>query len=222
MNRRVPLMCVLLLLPTPMLFSPSFGEVPAAGTIVGEVVIPDRPARRVAERYPAAAGGPSREQPPVPTVAHIEGSFAAAAAAPSALRMVQRDTAFVPGLLVVLTGQSIAFPNDDPFFHNVFSYSRPKRFDLGRFPQGESKSVTFDRPGYLKVFCEIHQWMRGAILVTDNPYHATVDEDGSFTIRGVPPGRHTLVVTDFDRGSRSVEVDVPDGGTARISVEFGR
>jgi plastocyanin len=194
----------------------------ANGVIRGTVVRPERPRRRVAERYPAAARGSAREPPPVPTVVHLEGAGLPRASAGPAdrVRISQRDTTFVPGAAVVPVGTSVAFPNEDPFFHNVFSYSRAKRFDLGRFPQGESRSVVFDEPGYVKVLCEVHQWMRAGILVVESPFHAVVDEDGGFVLEGVPAGSHTLVVTDFDRGTREVRVTVPDDGQVQVRVEL--
>jgi plastocyanin len=196
----------------------------ATGSIQGQVVVQERPQRRVAERYPTAARGSARESPPVPQVVHLEGGGLprASAGAADQVRISQRDTTFIPGAAVVSVGTSVAFPNEDPFFHNVFSYSRAKRFDLGRFPQGESKSVVFDEPGYIKVFCEVHQWMRAGILVAESPFRTVVDPDGSFLLEGVPPGRHTLVVTDFDRGTREMEVNVPAGGQVEVRVEFGR
>jgi plastocyanin len=194
----------------------------ATGVIRGTVVRPERPGRRVAERYPSAARGPAPTPPPVPAAVHLEGDRLPRARPGPAdrVRITQQDTAFVPAAAVVPVGTSVAFPNQDPFFHNVFSYSRPKRFDLGRFPQGESRSVVFDESGYVKVLCEVHQWMRAGILVVESPFYAVVDEDGSFVLEGVPAGRHTLVVTDFDRGTREVEVNVPEGGQIQVRVEL--
>src|SRR5690606_21893875 len=104
------------------------------------------------------------------------------------VEMTQRDTAFTPPLVVVRAGGTVSFPNGDPFFHNVFSYSSAMRFDLGRYPQGETKTVTFPEPGIVEVFCEVHEFMRGAVVVTENPYNAVVGEDGHFRIAGVPEG----------------------------------
>lgn len=197
-------------------------EAAATGVIRGTVVRPERPRRRVAERYPAAARGPAQAPPPIPPAVHLQGDHLPRASPRPVdrVRITQQDTAFVPAAAVVPVGTSVAFPNQDPFFHNVFSYSRPKRFDLGRFPQGESPSVVFDESGYVRVLCEVHQWMRAGILVVESPFYAVVDEDGNFVMEGVPAGRHTLVVTDFDRGTREVEVTVPEGGQVEVRVEL--
>jgi len=115
-------------------------------------------------------------------------------AAPHAgrLQIEQRDETFVPHVLPVLRGSTVDFPNHDPLFHNVFSLSSARTFDLGRYPQGESKSVRFDRAGIVQVFCHIHSDMSAVVLVLDNPYFA-VPADGRYAIRDVPPGEYTLV-----------------------------
>ncbi len=207
--------------PLPLAGSIRGAPLPLTGTIQGTVQVIERPARRTAERYPGGPGATARSVTPIPVVVHLEG--AGGRGVPSApLRMIQRDTTFAPALLVVPLNSDVAFPNEDSFFHNVFSFSRPSRFDLGRYPRGESKSVTFAEPGYVKVLCEVHQWMRGAILVVDNPHYAVVDADGGFTITGVPAGTYTLVATDFDRGTAEVSVTVQTGATARVQLEVGR
>jgi plastocyanin len=192
----------------------------ATGTIEGRLILSE--GRSPLARASYAVGGGARRTEPLPAVAMLVGQVAGGAStSPSReIRVVQRDTAFAPGVVVVSRGTEVAFPNDDPFFHNVFSYSRPKRFDLGRYPRGESKSVTFDSPGIVKVFCEIHDWMRSAVVVTENPYHALVSEDGSFTIRDVPAGRYELRVWHFDRGDATVAVEVPAQGTVRVEVRL--
>lgn len=136
--------------------------------------------------------------------------------------MVQQDTAFTPSALVVPVGGTVEFPNADPFFHNVFSYSSTQRFDLGRYPQGESKSVTFDETGVVSVFCEVHDKMRGVIIVTENPYHAVVGEDGSFRIEGIPPGEHRVAFWSADHRPVEETVTVRGGETSRIDVELNR
>jgi plastocyanin len=193
----------------------------AAGTIQGHVTLSRMAPPRVANRYPGAGGGASHRAGSVPPVAYILGPVAGARAGGGERpRLLQRDTAFHPPVLVIPVGTAVEFPNGDPFFHNVFSYSATKRFDLGRYPRGESRTVVFDKPGIVKVYCEIHQWMRSAVLVVENPFHAEVGDDGSFTIPGVPPGHYRLAVWDFDRGQRVVEVTVPAQGPARVDVSL--
>ena len=131
--------------------------------------------------------------------------------------MAQQDTAFVPGVLVVRSGTTVEFPNRDDFFHNVFSYSDAQRFDLGRYPEGESKSVTFRTPGVAKVYCEVHEFMRSAVIVVENDHHEIV-RDGTFILDDVPPGDHTLVVWHADRGEVVRTVTVPDGGSVEVEV----
>ena len=136
------------------------------------------------------------------------------------LMMTQTDNAFVPSILVVPVGSRVSFPNGDPFFHNVFSYSSAKRFDLGRFPKGQSTQVLFDEAGIVNVYCEVHPFMRAAVVVVENPLHAIVTDDGTFAIDDVPPGDYTLVVWHVDMGVAEQSVTVSASGTVRVSVEL--
>lgn len=197
---------------------------PAAetGTIEGQVDVTTPARARAADRYVDVAGGQPREVPNVPGVAFIQGKLASEhQTRPSgALRIAQRGETFDPALLVVPVGAEVEFPNEDPFFHNVFSYSRPKRFDLGRYRSGESKRVLFDRPGYVKVLCEVHKWMRASILVVENPYYAVIGDEGRFRITDVPAGAQKLAIEFFDRRSQVTDVNVPTGGVAQVRVPF--
>ncbi|HEX5727777.1 MAG TPA: carboxypeptidase regulatory-like domain-containing protein [Longimicrobiaceae bacterium] len=217
-----PALLPLLALPLLAGRSPAPAPPAPAGTIEGRVTLGERPTRRVASRYPGQGGGAAHVMGAVPAVAYLVGPVAGAGnPAPAARpRLTQRDTSFRPPVLVVPVGTAVEFPNADAFFHNVFSYSAPKRFDLGRYPRGESRTVVFDRPGIVKVYCEIHQWMRAAVVVVENPFHAQVGADGRFSIGGVPPGRYRLAVWDFDRGQRTVEVAVPASGAVRVDVRL--
>jgi len=195
-------------------------ELAAAGTIEGHVRLSPSAPRRIANRYPGEGAAAAHQVGAVPPVAFLVGRVGGAPERAERPRLTQQDTSFRPPVLVVPVGTQVEFPNRDPFFHNVFSYSSTKRFDLGRYPRGESRTVVFDRPGIVKVYCEIHQWMRSAVLVVENPYHAQVSPDGRFTIQGVPPGRYRLAVWDFDRGQKMVDVTVPAAGVARVEVNL--
>lgn len=191
-----------------------------AGGIEGRITVRQLPAS-VANRYAGAGGTASHPVPHLPAIVYIEGTIGNAA--PTAIRapeMAQRDTAFEPALLAIPVGTTVQFPNHDKFFHNVFSYSKTKRFDLGRFPKGEAKAVTFDKSGTVAVFCEIHKWMRGAILVIENPYYAVVKDDGTYSIPNVPPGTYKLSVWHPDRGKKTFDVKVPASGNARLDATF--
>ena len=191
-----------------------------AAVVEGKVSARPAPAFRVPDRY--NTGASARTPAALPTVVYIRGAVPGRPPRRSArtAEMIQRDTAFMPAALIVPVGSSVAFQNRDDFFHNVFSYSRAKRFDLGRYPSPESKTVVFDEAGVVDVYCEIHKFMRAAILVVENPFHAVVDADGGFCIADVPPGRYTLVALHPDRGQKSMTIDVPASGTVRAAFAF--
>ncbi len=107
--------------------------------------------------------------------------------------MDQRNETFVPRLLAVTTGTAVEFPNSDLTYHNVFSLSRARRFDLGRYAAGKSKAVRFDRPGIVRVFCDIHSHMSAFVVVFNHPYFRVTDVDGRYRIDNVPPGSYTIV-----------------------------
>ncbi len=96
--------------------------------------------------------------------------------------MQQINKKFIPEVLPIRMGTTVDFPNDDMVFHNVFSFSKAKNFDLGLYKQGESRSVTFDKPGLVKIYCNIHPQMLGYILVLNNPYFTVTDNNGRFTL----------------------------------------
>jgi plastocyanin len=194
------------------------------GTISGTIILePPPPPRRSANRYPDASARSHAVQV-LPAVVYLKGAIAGAPPAGNGTnsQMMQRDTAFAPPVVAVQVGGTVVFPNEDSFFHNVFSYSSAKRFDLGRYPQGEAKEVVFDKAGIVQVFCEVHDFMRGAIIITENPYHAVVDENGDFSLDGVPAGEYTLVAWHPDHDELERTVTVTDGGNTRIEVELRR
>ena len=111
----------------------------------------------------------------------------------AALPMQQLNRRFSPDLIVVPTGGAVSFPNMDPIFHNVFSLSKPKAFDLGSYDKGDSRTVTFTKPGVVYVYCHLHPNMEATIVVTPNRWYARSDASGQYRIPDVPPGHYTLV-----------------------------
>jgi len=126
------------------------------------------------------------------------------------MSMDQRNETFVPRVLAITVGTTVDFPNSDGVYHNVFSLSGAKRFDLGRYPAGRSRSVRFDRPGIVRVFCEIHSHMSAFILVFNHRYFAVTGTDGRYQINRVPAGRYTLVAWHEGSIRESRPVVVPD------------
>jgi plastocyanin len=113
---------------------------------------------------------------------------------PQTAKLVQKDKAFHPQLLVLPAGSSVEFPNQDPFFHNVFSLFNGKRFDLGLYEAGESRTTKFERVGTSYIFCNIHPEMSAIIVTMATPYYATSNKSGAFSIGNVLPGVYELHV----------------------------
>ncbi len=132
----------------------------------------------------------------------------------------QINMRFDPAVLPILAGQDVSFPNQDSFYHNVFSYSPTRRFDLGRYANGDSRTVRFDKPGRVQVFCEIHSDMAAVILVLENPHFTVPDQEGGFHLTETPVGKQNLVVWHPDIGSRSVDVRVSAGNTTKVELEL--
>lgn len=127
-------------------------------------------------------------------------------------RIDQRKETFVPHVLAITVGTTVDFPNNDVTFHNVFSLSKVKPFDLGRYAAGRSKSVTFDRPGIVRVFCDIHSHMSAFILVFSHRFFAVTDDRGHYAIDDVPPGTYTVSVWNEATKGESRSVIVPATG----------
>ena len=130
--------------------------------------------------------------------------------------MDQHNQTFVPHLLAVTTGTTVAFPNSDRIYHNVFSLSKVTRFDLGRYAVGRSKSIRFDRPGIVRVFCDIHSHMNAFILVFSHPFFAITDVEGRYRIDNVPPGTYNVIAWNEGLFSEPRPVGVPDGGATEL------
>ena len=187
----------------------------ADGGIRGTVDI--RRNQSVTEARPASAGLGAAPRRPVefrPAVVYLASAPGGAFELPEPGRAVmnQRDQAFVPHILAITVGTTVDFPNSDLTFHNVFSLSKTKAFDLGRYSRGRSKSVRFDRPGVVQVFCDIHSHMSAYILVFAHRYFALTDASGRFAINGVPPGTYTLAAWHEGEVHETRTVTIPESG----------
>ena len=132
--------------------------------------------------------------------------------------MDQRNETFVPHVLAITTGTTVDFPNSDTFYHNVFSLTKTKPFDLGRYAAGHSRPVRFDRPGIVRVFCDIHSHMNAFILVFSHPFFAFTDAGGRYRIDNVPPGNYAVIAWNEGVSSDAAPVTVPDGGVAELDI----
>ncbi len=132
--------------------------------------------------------------------------------------MDQRNETFVPHLLAVTVGTVIDFPNSDKTYHNVFSLSKARRFDLGRYAVGRSKAIRFDRPGVVRVFCDIHSHMSAFILVFSHRFFDVTDDEGRFRIDNIPAGTYTVVGWYEGEPRASRAVTVPPGGVVDLEL----
>ena len=198
----------------------------ASGTLRGRVELRQPGIERDRRPNPADLGMPSPPGPAdVRSVVYLDPAPRAAFDArdePRA-RIDQRSERFVPHVLAIVAGTTVDFPNSDLTYHNVFSLSRAKTFDLGRYAVGRSKSVRFDRPGIVRVFCEIHSHMSAFILVFAHRYFAVTDADGAYRIDNVPPGDYNVFVWNESMPLESRRVTVPDsGGDVDVNFASGR
>lgn len=132
----------------------------------------------------------------------------------------QKNLTFTPGVMVIVKGTTVEFPNDDKVFHNVFSVSKAARFDLGLYKSGTTKGVTFKQAGVIDVYCNIHPQMIAKIKVLDTGYYAVTGADGSFRIKNVPPGSYPLVAWQANGEEYRGEVKVTAGGSSQVSVSL--
>jgi plastocyanin len=190
----------------------------AQATIEGRVELPKgQSAPVMTKRYDVVTkGGVLSTDPPL-AVVYLEGSFPKPASLPKK-HVLQKDLIFSPGLLPVQVGTSVEFPNEDDTYHNIFSYSPAKRFDLGRYRKEERPipAQTFDQPGLVTLRCDIHEHMRGLILVLDTPYFVTTDAEGKYRLTGIPPGKYTLKAWVDSKTTHARSIEVKSGATARV------
>jgi plastocyanin len=199
----------------------AFASSQTLGAIRGRLDI--RRVARPSERRPevAESGSTRRDTPDLRRgVVYLEtaprGAFEAGE--PGRAVMDQRNETFVPHVLAVMAGTVVDFPNSDKTYHNVFSLSRAKRFDLGRYAAGGSKAVRFDRPGIVRVFCDIHSHMNAFVLVFSHPFFDVTGIDGRFRLDNVPAGTYTVVAWYEGETQTSRAVTVPAGGVVDVEL----
>ena len=191
---------------------------PASATVEGRVELPKSHSAPVqAKRYEIVTkGGVLSTQPPL-AVVYLDGSFPQSASLPTK-EVTQKDLTFIPALLPVRVGTKVEFPSLDDTYHNIFSYSPAKRFDLGRYRPDERPvpSQIFDKPGLVTLRCDIHEHMRGLILVLNTPYFVMTDTAGHFRLSGLPAGHYTLKAWIDSRTTREMPVDLNNGQTLHV------
>jgi plastocyanin len=196
----------------------------AEGRIEGIVTVSSAlVSRKPRFRFYDDAGAPP---PPPPAnelanvVIYLEPNASSPQPAPVRASLEQRDERFQPRVLVVPVHSTIDFPNRDDVYHNVFSLSGVRSFDLGRYGRNASKSVRIDRPGVVRVFCHIHADMSAAIVVVDGPAYAIPDSAGHYALGALPPGDYTLV--GWHERSEPVRrtVHIAAGETTRLDLRI--
>jgi plastocyanin len=192
----------------------AFGQ----AVVEGRVELPkSHSAPVMAKRYEiVTSGGVLATRPPL-AVVYLDGSFPKPNSPPTK-QIAQKDLAFLPSLLPVQVGTRVEFTNCDDTYHSIFSYSPAKRFDLGRYRPDERPipSEVFDTAGLVTLRCDIHEHMRGLILVLNTPYFVTTDAGGRFRLSGLPSGHYTLKAWIDSKTTRERPVELKSGATLHV------
>jgi plastocyanin len=201
----------------------------SAGDIQGHAIITKRLTKKalspVVYNLRGAVPGPSAPSQSDPAsefdrlVVVLEGA-GSRPKPPETVVIDQRNMRFEPDLVVVPIGSTVQFPNSDPIFHNIFSLSKAQPFDLGFYPQGQNRTVKFNRGGIVQVYCHIHANMYAAIVVTSSPWYARPASDGSFSWSNVPAGHYRLTAWHKIAGLFKTEIDVPESGKTEATIRI--
>ncbi|MBS1728214.1 MAG: methylamine utilization protein [Armatimonadetes bacterium] len=158
-----------------------------------------------------------RGKPVGDAVVWLSGSVASK---PMTAKIEQKGKAFIPHVLVVTSDSTVSFPNRDDIFHNVFAEYRAKKFDLGMYPKGQTREVTFDKTGVVSVLCNIHSNMSAYVIVVGTPFFAKTDRNGHFSIADVPKG--TYKVEGWHESGATYQGSLNVAGPANLSFNLGR
>jgi plastocyanin len=195
----------------------AFGQ---SATVVGKVDLPKgTSAPLMTKRYEIVSkAGVLAPNPPL-AIIYLEGQFPAPAKLPVE-QIIQTNYTFVPALLAIQVGTKVEFPNHDDAFHNIFSYSPAKRFDLGRYRPEDRPipSQVFDKPGLVTLRCDIHEHMRALILVLETPHFVTTDPEGNFKLDRLPEGQ--FVLKAWVNSKTTLEAPVQLKNDAAVTVHF--
>jgi len=194
-----------------------------AGRLAGTVDLsPAPPVPRSVDLYgkynTTRPAPPPKHRPAVVALVPVNGSVKLVPS--KAPVMDQEDLQFKPHVLPVVRGTRVRFTNSDQYFHNVFSLSPSKKFDLGRYAKGDSRYVVFDRTGVVNVFCDIHAEMRAYVLVLETSLFTVTDAEGAFAIEDVPAGEYEVLVwhEDLSEPARVRRISIPRSGTTTFSA----
>lgn len=198
-----------------------------AGTVEGKVEVrqPARVKRNTgSDRYgpgglkaePKKPEGPETENV---VISVLELSTPVPAKLPK-VSIGQKDKTFIPYVTAIRTGTTIDFPNGDKIFHSVYSESAPEKFHLPEYPQGESRSVTFDKPGHVELFCAIHSHMNAHILILPNEFFTRCKASGDFQLDNLPAGKWKVQAWHPKLGTQVKVVEVPKVGTVKVNFSL--
>lgn len=188
MIRHALVTATLLMLPVSSLFAAEQG----VGIIKGSITIGGRP---TADAVVSIEGLP-RQTIKASTASQVKAVID------------QKELKFIPRVIAVTVGKTVDFPNNDKTFHNVFSNSEAKKFDLGLYPSGQSRSVNFDKPGVVKILCNVHPNMEAYVVVKEHSLFSLSDARGNYAIKGAPMGKYRIEVWHPEYGVKSIPVEL--------------
>lgn len=193
------------------------------GSVSGTVTLPEKdPIKRMASRYRETDARSLGDPAPLIAVVYLSNSKTASLTKPATeiSSIAQRGLHFYPRTLPITLGSRVSFPNEDDTFHNVFSYSPAKEFDLGRYRKDETPPTRqFETAGVVSVFCEVHRHMQANILVLETPYFASTDAHGNFMIEGIEPGEYEVTVWITPRNNKTHRVTILPGQKTELDFE---